>query len=129
MGQPSFYYATVVLSFQIEISNSDRTKSNFLATSLYEKVISPQKHELQGLLTGLGYEYHSHSVSNIISLSSFHYICKPMTNKTYYMIITLKYFFSAKCSDVSAEGCKWQTNLPLSVAITLKACTKFRNQE
>ena len=39
MGQPSFYHATVALSFQIEISNLDRTKSGFLATSLYKKVI------------------------------------------------------------------------------------------
>ena len=39
MGQPSIYHATVALSFQIEICNLDRTKSSFLATSLYKKVI------------------------------------------------------------------------------------------
>ena len=39
MGQSSFYHATVALSFQIEICNLDRTKSSFLATSLYKKVI------------------------------------------------------------------------------------------
>ena len=39
MGQPSFYHATVALSFQIEICNLDSTKSSFLATSLYKKVI------------------------------------------------------------------------------------------
>ena len=39
MGQPSFYHATVALSFQIEICNLDRTKFSFLATSLYQKVI------------------------------------------------------------------------------------------
>ena len=39
MGQPSIYHATVSLSFQIEICNLDRTKSSFLATSLYKKVI------------------------------------------------------------------------------------------
>ena len=33
MGHPSFYHATVALSFQIEICNMDRTKSSFLATS------------------------------------------------------------------------------------------------
>ena len=32
-------HATVSLSFQIEICNLDRTKSSFLATSLYKKVI------------------------------------------------------------------------------------------
>ena len=39
MGQPSFYHATVALSFQIEIHNLDRTKSSFLATNLYKKVV------------------------------------------------------------------------------------------
>ena len=39
MGQPSFYHATVALYLQIEICNLDRTKSSFLATSSYEKVI------------------------------------------------------------------------------------------
>ena len=39
MGQPSFYHATVALSFQIEICNLDKTKSSFLATSLYKNVI------------------------------------------------------------------------------------------
>ena len=39
MGQPSFYHATVALSFQIEICNLDRTKSSVLATSLYKKMI------------------------------------------------------------------------------------------
>ena len=34
MGQPSFYHATVALSFQIEICNLGRTKSSFVATSL-----------------------------------------------------------------------------------------------
>ena len=33
-----FYHATVDLSFQIEISNLDRTESRFLVTSLYRKV-------------------------------------------------------------------------------------------
>ena len=47
MGQPSIYHATVALSFQIEICNLDRTKSSFLATSLYKKVIIT-KIELQG---------------------------------------------------------------------------------
>ena len=37
MGQPSIYHATVALSFQIEICNLDRTKSSFLATSLYKR--------------------------------------------------------------------------------------------
>ena len=49
MGQPSIYHATVALSFQIEICNLDRTKSSFLATSLYKKVIFT-KIELQGLV-------------------------------------------------------------------------------
>ena len=49
MGQPSIYHATVSLSFQIEICNLDRTKSSFLATSLYKKSFSP-KIELQGLV-------------------------------------------------------------------------------
>ena len=39
MGQPSFYHATVALSFQIEICNLDRTKSSVLATSLYKNII------------------------------------------------------------------------------------------
>ena len=39
MGQPSLYHATVALSFRIEIWNLDKTKSSFLATSLYKKVI------------------------------------------------------------------------------------------
>ena len=39
MGQPSIYHAIVALSFQIEICNLDRTKSSYLATSLYRKVI------------------------------------------------------------------------------------------
>ena len=43
------YHATVALSFQIEICNLDRTKSSFLATSLYKKVIFT-KIELQGLV-------------------------------------------------------------------------------
>ena len=50
MGLPSFYYVTVALSFQIEICNLDRTKSSFLATSLYKKVIFT-KIELRGLAT------------------------------------------------------------------------------
>ena len=37
MWQPSFNHATVDLSFQIEICNLDRTKSSFLAKSLYKK--------------------------------------------------------------------------------------------
>ena len=41
--QPSIYHATVALSFQIEICNLDRTKSSFLATSLYKKVIFTKK--------------------------------------------------------------------------------------
>ena len=43
MGQPSFYYATVALPFQIEICNFDRTKSSFPATSLYKEVIFTKK--------------------------------------------------------------------------------------
>ena len=39
MGRPSFYHATVALSFQIEICNLDSTKSSFLAAHLYKKVI------------------------------------------------------------------------------------------
>ena len=48
-GTAFYYHATVALSFQIEICNLDRTKSSFLATSLYKKVIFT-KIELQGLV-------------------------------------------------------------------------------
>ena len=43
LGQPSFYRATVALSFQIEIYNLERTKSSLLATSLYKKSNFHQK--------------------------------------------------------------------------------------
>ena len=36
MGQPTFYHATVALSFQIEICNLDRVKYSFLAASLFK---------------------------------------------------------------------------------------------
>ena len=35
MGQPSFYHATVTLSFQVELAQIGQDKSSFLATGLY----------------------------------------------------------------------------------------------
>ena len=48
--QPSIYHATVSVSVQIEICNLDRTKSSFLATSLYKRCIFTKSFCYNGLV-------------------------------------------------------------------------------
>ena len=57
MGQPSFYHATVALSFQVEICNLNRIKSSFLPTSLLYKNNFHRKIELQGFITHRHYTF------------------------------------------------------------------------